>query len=247
MNTTHRRWISFLALSPVLLPIPLAGQSPTSVNWHGEIRPRLENRKPVEGEWEFFISMRTRLAADIRLDHGMGLFFQIQDVRTWGEELGVRDRSADDMDFHQAFLEVEELPAVGGNIKVGRQEVAVAASRLIGAPDWGQGGQTFDGARWIRPTGDGRLEVIYLRTQENSAPAHEESADLVAAWYELRGAAGGTAHLYMVHNAHMLAYAAMMIGREREALTAARAMWTNIPEEKLREVGPFFDLSLIHI
>lgn len=200
MKTPRSSWISVLALSSIFFPFPLAGQAPPTVSWHGEIRPRAENREPVGGEWEFLISMRTRLAADIRLDGGMGLFFQLQDVRTWGEELSVRDRSADAMDFHQAYLEVEELPVVRGKIRAGRQEVALAASRLIGAPDWGQGGQAFDGARWIRPTGDGRLEVIYLRTQENSTPDHEESADLLAAWYELSGAAGGTAHFYMVHN-----------------------------------------------
>ena len=45
----------------------------------------------------------------------------------------------------------------------------------------------------------------------------------------------------MVHNAHMLAFAAMMSGREKEALEAARAMWANVPEEVLAEVGPVFD------
>ncbi len=48
-------------------------------------------------------------------------------------------------------------------------------------------------------------------------------------------------HVYMVHNSHMLAYAAMMSGREREAMAAARAMWANVPDDALREVGPFFD------
>jgi len=47
--------------------------------------------------------------------------------------------------------------------------------------------------------------------------------------------------LYMVHNAHMLAFAAMMSGREDEAMAAARAMWTEIPEPVLREIGPVFD------
>ncbi|MCP3904327.1 MAG: hypothetical protein GY715_11915 [Planctomycetes bacterium] len=46
---------------------------------------------------------------------------------------------------------------------------------------------------------------------------------------------------YMTHNSHMLAYSAMMIGREREAMAAARAMWDDLPEEALRGVGPFID------
>jgi tetratricopeptide (TPR) repeat protein len=45
----------------------------------------------------------------------------------------------------------------------------------------------------------------------------------------------------MVHNAHMLAFAAMMSGREADALVAARAMWTDVPDDALRVVGPFFD------
>ena len=51
----------------------------------------------------------------------------------------------------------------------------------------------------------------------------------------------------MVHNAHMLAYAAMMSGREKKALAAARAMWANIPEDALREVGPIFDLWMCSV
>jgi tetratricopeptide (TPR) repeat protein len=57
----------------------------------------------------------------------------------------------------------------------------------------------------------------------------------------------GLQHLYMVHNAHMLAYAAMMSGREKEALAAARAMWANIPDAALKEVGPIFDLWMCSV
>ena len=193
-------WIPALAMVLHLLPQPLASQSVPVVTWQGEIRPRAEQRKPVEGGWESFVSMRTRIAAHVRMEGGLGLFFQLQDVRTWGEEAGVRDRSADNMDFHQAYLEVGELPAVGGLMRAGRQEVDIAESRLMGAPNWGQGGQTFDGARWIRPAGDHRFELVALRIAESSTPAHQESSDFLAAWYHLPEAAGGTADLFLVHD-----------------------------------------------
>jgi tetratricopeptide (TPR) repeat protein len=51
----------------------------------------------------------------------------------------------------------------------------------------------------------------------------------------------GVQYGYMVHNSHMLSFAAMMSGREREAMTAARAMWDIVPEDVLPKVGPFFD------
>jgi tetratricopeptide (TPR) repeat protein len=48
--------------------------------------------------------------------------------------------------------------------------------------------------------------------------------------------------MYMVHNAHMLAYSAMMVGREAEAMDAARSMIANVPEELLEAVGDYIDL-----
>lgn len=47
--------------------------------------------------------------------------------------------------------------------------------------------------------------------------------------------------MYMVHNAHMLAFSAMMVGREADAMKAARKMWTIIPPEVFEGVAPFVD------
>jgi tetratricopeptide (TPR) repeat protein len=51
----------------------------------------------------------------------------------------------------------------------------------------------------------------------------------------------GLQHGYMTHNSHMLAFSAMMIGREREAMAAARDMWNDLSDDTLRMAGPFFD------
>lgn len=48
-------------------------------------------------------------------------------------------------------------------------------------------------------------------------------------------------HLYMSHNSHMLAFAAMMEGREREAIEAARSIWEDVPEDKLRSGSAYLD------
>ena len=48
-------------------------------------------------------------------------------------------------------------------------------------------------------------------------------------------------HVYMTHNAHMLAYAALMSGREKEAMAAARDMWENVSEDTLKQLGPGLD------
>ncbi len=83
---------------------------------------------------------------------------------------------------------------------------------------------------------------IHVKTGRwDEAIIQNEKAMRSDALYRAQSPDQGIQHLYMVHNSHMLAYAAMMSGREREAMAAARAMWANIPDDALREVGPFFD------
>lgn len=57
----------------------------------------------------------------------------------------------------------------------------------------------------------------------------------------------GIQHMYMTHNAHMLAYSAMMVGREAEAMEAARSMWANVPPEILEAVAPYIDLWMTSV
>lgn len=51
----------------------------------------------------------------------------------------------------------------------------------------------------------------------------------------------GIQHMYMVHNNHILAYSAMMVGRQQEALEAARRMWSDPSMEALHGVAPLVD------
>ncbi len=54
----------------------------------------------------------------------------------------------------------------------------------------------------------------------------------------------GIQHGYMAHNAHMLAFSAMMVGQEEEAMSAANLVWEAIPEEVLEAFAPFVDWSM---
>jgi len=83
---------------------------------------------------------------------------------------------------------------------------------------------------------------IYVKTGRwEQAITQNQKAVRADAAYRERSPDQGLQYLYMVHNAHMLAYAAMMSGREQQALEAANAMWETVPEEALEEVGPLFD------
>lgn len=54
-------------------------------------------------------------------------------------------------------------------------------------------------------------------------------------------------HMYMVHNSHMLAFSAMMVGRETEAMEAARDMWADLPPEMVPAVAGFIDLWMTSV
>ena len=173
---------ALLALPGLISPTPIVAQSPPTLSWGGEVRPRFYGREPILDQWDHWISMRTRVNLGVAFESGFGLYFQVQDVRFWGEELGTRDASADSFDFHQAYLEVDSVPGIGGSVRAGRQEVAMGEGRLIATPGWGQAGQSFDGIRWMRPTGGANLNLVYLRLREGSSEVHDHSADLVAGW-----------------------------------------------------------------
>ncbi len=51
----------------------------------------------------------------------------------------------------------------------------------------------------------------------------------------------GIQHMYMTHNSHMLAFSAMMVGREAQALDAANQQWTDMDDETLEAAALFFD------
>lgn len=51
----------------------------------------------------------------------------------------------------------------------------------------------------------------------------------------------GIQNMYMIHNNHILAYSAMMVGRKAEGLDASRRMWTIAPPESLESIAPMID------
>jgi tetratricopeptide (TPR) repeat protein len=85
---------------------------------------------------------------------------------------------------------------------------------------------------------------IYVLTGHwDRAVVQNEKALVADARYRLLSPRQGLQHMYMTHNAHMLAFAAMMSGREREAMRAARDMWVGLPKEAINNPNliPFID------
>lgn len=187
-------WQVGIVLASFAVTLPLAGQE-SGVRMAGQVRPRLEGRTPVQGSWDTFTSMRVRGAMDARLERGVRVFVQVQDVRIFGEESNtLGDFSADNLDLHQGYLELASVPGVGGTLRVGRQEMALGEQRLVGAVDWAQQGRSFDGLRYIlAPTGPVTLDLFGMKLRDETAGTQEFDSEFVGVWSAL--ALGGAGSL----------------------------------------------------
>jgi tetratricopeptide (TPR) repeat protein len=125
----------------------------------------------------------------------------------------------------------------------GANHLYIHAVEPSGTPDRGLG--AADRLGDLVP-GSGHLEHmpshIYVKTGRwDRAVAQNQKAMRADRTYSARQPVQRRQHGYRVHNAHMLAYAAMMSGREWDAMAAARAMWEIVPDDVMSQVGPYFD------
>ena len=140
----------------VLLALGLAVAADCQpVTIHGQVRTRSElDDRDLTGQVpaSAFHLLRTRLGVEARPSHRVRALVQVQDARLWGGEdpalaLGTLDGDADQLDVHQAYVELDSLGGRGVSLRLGRQELAYGNERLIGAVGWSNVGRSFDAAR----------------------------------------------------------------------------------------------------
>jgi hypothetical protein len=184
------------AAAVILLPLPslLGAQESPQLTFGAQVRPRMESRTPVQESRDVFTSMRVRASLAARLEGGVKVFVQLQDVRLFGEALHtLLDYRADGFDLHQGYLELESTPLIGGTLRVGRQEIALGEQRLVGAVDWAQQGRSFDGARYTSPDlGGVTLDLLAAKLQESTSPNHPFDGEFFGAWANVGLGGAGT-------------------------------------------------------
>lgn len=175
--------------------LPAAAQE---VEFGAQVRPRMEFRDPGTSpgdDGDLFTSMRVRASLLARLERGVGLFVQFQDVRIFGEETGtLTDYSADHLDLHQGYLEVATENG-DDRARVGRQETGFGGERLVGAVGWTQQGRSFDGLRLTFRRGWGDLDLIGYRIGDSDGGTDVDDLDFLGGYAVL----GGSFDLYGFH------------------------------------------------
>jgi hypothetical protein len=164
-RTSSSSWLASVALLLLGGAPAIGGQaSPPPFTLGGEIRVRGEyDRRSAGVPADAALLLRTRLGVLASIDSSARAFIQLSDSRAFGEETNtLTDASANQFDLHQGYLDA--MLSRGLRLRIGRQELAFADERLIGAVDWSNVSRAFDGVRgtWTRTawTLDGFAAVL---------------------------------------------------------------------------------------
>ena len=73
--------------------------------------------------------------------------------------------SGDAIDFHQAYLELDDLFSKSISVRLGRQELAYGSQRLVGTVEWSNVGRSFDAVK-IRYGEESTVDVFNAKLDE---------------------------------------------------------------------------------
>ncbi|GMQ81874.1 MAG: hypothetical protein BMS9Abin05_1311 [Rhodothermia bacterium] len=158
-----------------LLQTNAFGQGLKEVSLSGQIRSRSEySGKDFNSDRDniTFHLLRTRLNVAARPAEDLRTFVQIQDSRVFGSETNtLSDGSADAIDVHQAYFQVDNFFDSELTVRLGRQEINVGNQRLVGAVGWDNIGRSFDGLRMFYDLEGGSLQFFAARLVGSSGVA----------------------------------------------------------------------------
>lgn len=145
--------------------------------------------------------MRVRFGIDAQIEEGLSLLMQVQDVRTWGEESHpLFDYSASHLDMHQGFLRYRGASWSWLTTSVGRMETNFGGQRLMGAVDWTQQGQSFDGVRLDVVSGRTLWALIGFQLKDETAPGIVDDEELFGVYGTIADMGPGALDVYWLYD-----------------------------------------------
>jgi hypothetical protein len=167
----------------------------------GQVRPRHEFRDPSGGGRDDFTSMRVRLGLLTTFDDGLSILVQAQDVRIWGEEgHPLFDYRADNIDLHQGYLRYRAESSPWLTTTIGRMETNFGGQRLIGAVDWAQQGQSFDGVRFNAESGRASWSFVGFTVSDETLVTVDEDEKLYGAYGTFADVGPGALDVYWFYD-----------------------------------------------
>ena len=145
--------------------ISLSGDSDVHLTIGGEVRPRYEyfkNRNWTAGADEGFYSQRISAHAILRVEDQFRFVVELYHGYNSGEK---EFAQYDELDWHQGYAElIARIPGSGQlSFRLGRQEMAFGAARLVGIREGLNIRRTFDAAQTILTINGTTVNAFYGR------------------------------------------------------------------------------------
>lgn len=163
--------------------IPLNEKGSWNLSIGGEARERYEYfNRPNWGkdpQDNGYFLQRYFLHGDLHMGENVRLFAQLQSILEDGRKGGPRPTDGDELDLHQAFLDLKlDFPADGSlTLRSGRQELAYGSQRIISVREGPNVRQSFDGFRLMYRTGDVRIDGFATKPALTNQHAFDDGPD----------------------------------------------------------------------
>lgn len=163
--------------------IPLNEAGTWYLSLGGEARERFEYfNRPNWGkdpQDHGYLLQRYFLHGDLHMGEHARLFTQFQSSLEDGRKGGPRPTDRDELDLHQAFLDIKlDLPGAAAlTLRSGRQELAYGSQRIISVREGPNVRQSFDGFQLLYRTGDVRIDAFATRPAQTNRRSFDDGSD----------------------------------------------------------------------
>ncbi len=134
-----------------------------------------------------YLLQRYFFHADFPMGEHLRLFTQLQSSLESGREGGLRPTDKDELDLHQAFLDVKFNLGGDGSfvLRSGRQELAYGSQRIISVREGPNARQSFDGFRAMVRRGDIQVDGFATKPVETNRYVFDDGSDNARALWGL--------------------------------------------------------------
>lgn len=173
----------FLTVMTISLVAVFAGDLRAESKWSfdGQIRLRdeydLKSTEP-ERHSKVFHDLRTRLGVKFDPTEKVVVYVQFQDSRRLGDPSSGDLSSTANVDFHQAFFQIQDAIFRRLWIRAGRFEVNYGNQRVFGSVGWHNIGRSWEGALFAYRHEQVRVDMFYLKRMEMNDEDYDRDFDL---------------------------------------------------------------------
>ncbi len=206
---------------------------------HRYANPQPEDRTPLD---RAYADAMRKVWEEYPKDADVGAFFaeSLMDLRPWDlwtQDFKPQPGTEEIIAVHEAVLELNPNHPLANHLYIHTVEAGPNPELADAAADRLRSLQPGMGHNLHMPS---HIDVLRGRWHE-AIEANQKAIRSDLAYRQATGKRPDFFRLYMAHNRHMLAYAAMMTGQSELALTHIRAMVAEMPVEWLKDNAVFAD------